>query len=259
MERTWRAKWRQRAYRRLARAARRVHGRGPVLVAVGDSHTDPRTAYTLPHQVWVRIVGRHGYRTLNLGVSGDTTADMRARIEQSLCEGRPEIAVVFGGGNDALRGVDPADTERNVAFMVSWLRDHGVGKVALIGPGLPNWSEHADWAPAAEEVRKVLSTVAERHGALFVDLAAFLRLRIDEGRDPDFRRVPYKQSRSWNIADGDPHFNAYGQRLIADAFLAGTAVWRAPERAGTRRPLLRTARGHRRRWVESEKSSKYRR
>jgi hypothetical protein len=44
--------------------------------------------------------------------------------------------------------------------------------------------------------------------------------------DPDFARVPYRQSRSWHVDDGDPHFNAYGQRLIAEAFLAAIADWR---------------------------------
>lgn len=222
----WRAQWRHRIYSRLARVARRVHGQGPLLVAIGDSHTDPQTAYTLPWQVWVRTVARQGYKTVNLGVSGDTTRDMRARIEQALNEGRPEIAVVFGGGNDAVRGFEPTETERNVEFMVRWLRDRGVQRIAVIGPGFPNWAPHAEWSPAVEEVRRVLRSLAEREDVLFIDLAAFLRERIDEGQDPDFNRVPYQQSRSWHVAEGDPHFNAYGQRLIAEAFLSATAAWR---------------------------------
>jgi hypothetical protein len=32
---------------------------------------------------------------------------MRVRIEQTLREGRPEIAVLFGGANDAIRGSTP--------------------------------------------------------------------------------------------------------------------------------------------------------
>jgi hypothetical protein len=30
------------------------------------------------------------------------------------------------------------------------------------------------------------------------------------------------------VKDGDPHFNAYGQRLVAEAFLAAIADWRRP-------------------------------
>jgi lysophospholipase L1-like esterase len=184
MRRWWFLKVQQGVYRRLARFDRRVHGRGPLLVAIGDSLTDPQCAYTLPRKVWPRIVGREGYRTVNLGVSGETTADMRRRIEHTLNEGQPEIAVLFGGANDAVRRVDPAETEQNVAFMVEWLRDRGIRKIALIGPGFLNFAQTPDWVSAADEVRTVLSDVAERYGAIFVDLAMFLRHRIDRGEDP---------------------------------------------------------------------------
>jgi lysophospholipase L1-like esterase len=216
----------QRVYRRLARHARRVQGRGPLLVAIGDSHTDPRCAYTLPRQVWLRIVGRAGYRTVNLGVSGNTTGDMRRRVAEVLSEGQPDIGVLFGGANDARFGVDPVQTERNVTFMVRWMRDHGIQRVALIGPPLVNLQSIPDWISAEDEVRTVLRDVAERSGAAYVDLAHFLRGRIDRGDDPDFSLVGYAQSRSWHVEDGDPHLNAYGQRLVAEAFLAATADWR---------------------------------
>jgi lysophospholipase L1-like esterase len=227
MRRWWRVKLQQRLYRRIAGRARRVHGRGPLLVAIGDSNTDPRCAYTLPRQVWLRIVGREGYRTVNLGVSGDTTADMRRRIEQTLSEGQPDIVVVFGGANDALRRVDPAETEQNVTFMVEWLLDHGVRRIVLIGPALVNWQPTPDWVPLTDEVRRVLREVADRSGVVLVDLAMVLRSRIDRGDDPDFSRVPYRQSRSWHLEAGDPHLNAYGQRLVAEAFLAATDDWRS--------------------------------
>lgn len=223
--RGWRLKLRARVHRQLARHARRVHGRGPLLVVIGDSNTDARCAYTLPHQVWLRVVGREGYRTVNLGVSGDTTGDMRRRIEQTLSEGQPEVVVIFGGTNDALRGVNPEETERNVGFMTEWLHDHGVRNVVLIGPPLLNWQPAPeDWVPSADEVRRVLSDVAERYGATFVDLTLFLRDRVERGQDPDFSRVPYEQSRSWHVEDGDVHLNAYGQRLVAEAFLATVAL-----------------------------------
>jgi acyl-CoA thioesterase I len=177
-------------------------------MALGDSNTDPRCAYTLPRQVWLRIVGREGYKTVNLGVSGDTTADMRRRIEQTLGAGQPKIVVVFGGPNDALRQLDPAETEDNVTFMVQWLRDHGVSRVVLVGPPVVNWQPTPNWVSSTDEVASVLREVAERCGVVFVDLATSLRRRIERGRDPDFSRVPYRQSRSWHVAAGDPHLNA---------------------------------------------------
>ena len=213
-------------YRRLGRVDRRLHGRGPLVVAIGDSLTDPQCGYTLPSQVWLRVAGRRRYRTLNLGIAGETTTDMCSRVGQMLGAGPPEIAAVYGGANDALYGVDPAETERNVAFILTWLRDRGVGKLVVIGPALINWGQTADSEGDLDDVRSVLQRVAARHGAVFVDLAAFMRRRIERGVDLDFARVPYRQSRSWHVADGDPHFNAYGQRLVAHAFLAAIADWR---------------------------------
>ena len=189
MRHWWRLELQQRVYRRVARRAGRVHGRGPLLVAIGDSNTDP-CGYTLPRQVWLRIVGREGYRTLNLGVSGDTTADMRRRIEHTLDAGQPEIVVVFGGTNDVLRGVAPAETERNVTFIVQWLQDRGIDKVVLIGPG-------------------VLREVARLQGAIWLDLA---HIASDDAA---------------YVEPGDPHLNAQGHRRLAEAFLAATAAWRA--------------------------------
>lgn len=247
MRRWWFSNVQQRVYRRLARFARRVHGRGPLLVAIGDSLTDPQCAYTAPRKVWPRVVSREGYRTVNLGVSGETTADMHRRIDEALNEGQPEIAVLFGGANDAVRGLDRAETERNVTLMVEWLRDRGIRKIALIGPGLLNWEQTPDWVSAADEVREVLRDVAKRCGAIFVDLAMFLRHRIDRGEDPDFACVPYRQAHSWHVQDGDAHFNAYGQRLVAEAFLAATIDWRPPPRSARVSASLAMGRPRRRR------------
>jgi lysophospholipase L1-like esterase len=223
-----------RVYGRVVRRAGRVHGNGPLLLVIGDSHTDPRTGYTLPWQVWVRIVGRAGYQTFNLGVSGDTTTDMRRRIVQLPCERTPEIGVLFGGSNDPARGIDPTETVENVTFMVDWFKSRGVQRIVLIGPGLRNSTPSADRLETPlDDVQRALEGVAAREGVTFVDLAGFLRGRLDRGDDPDFARTPYRQSRSWHIKDHDPHFNAYGQRLIAEAFLSATADWRPHRPAGT--------------------------
>jgi hypothetical protein len=68
---------------------------------------------------------------------------MRHRIEQTLSEGRLEIAVPFAGAVDALNRIDPAQTDRNVTLIVVRLLDHRILTIALIDPGLINWSQHA--------------------------------------------------------------------------------------------------------------------
>lgn len=211
---------------------------------MGDSMTDPNVGFVFPWQVWLRHVSRRGYRTVNLGVGSHNTTHMCRRVEEFLCRGTPEIAAVFAGSVDAEDGVDPADFERNVTFIVKWLRERGVHRIVLVGPGIQNlpyvpeyMPQITDWSSSIAAYRLTLRDIATEHAIVFVDLAQFLRDRIASGADPDFSRVPYRQSRSWHAVIGDGHFNPYGQRLIAEAFLVATAHWR-PDARTSRRPRL---------------------
>lgn len=241
---------RKRVYWHLGQFDRGVHGRGPLLVVMGDSLSSPHTGFAFPWQVWVRRVGRHGYKTVNLGVGGDTTAAMCARVEQFLIEGQPEIAVLFAGSVDAERCIDPVETERNIGFMFVWLRQHGVSRIALLGPGmlnLPQVPEHLaqnqNWLSSIDTLRAAFRDLAARNDVVFVDLAQFLRDRISRGEDPDFSRVAYQPLRSIHASRRDGHFNAYGHRLVAEAFLTATADWRPARPRHRSLPLVRA--GHR--------------
>ena len=174
----------------------------------------------------MRIVARAGYGPSTSANPATARPRCRRGGSRALTEGRPEIAVIFGGGNDALRNVDPTETERNVAFMIEWLRDHGVGRIALIGAVQLNWRETPPWQPAVDGVNTVLAGLAARNSVVFVDLAGYLAERIARGEDPTSPRGHTGSRGRWHVYGGDPHLNAYGQRLIAEAFLASTADWR---------------------------------
>jgi len=62
---------------------------------------------------------------LNHGVSGDTTAGGLDRVDWMLAD-KPDIVLVELGGNDALRGTDPAVTEKNLSAIVEKLKAAGV-------------------------------------------------------------------------------------------------------------------------------------
>lgn len=72
---------------------------------------------------------------VNAGVSGDTTAGGRRRLAWSL-KAAPDFAFVALGGNDGLRGVSPAVTERNLAAILERLAAAGV-PAAIAGMKLP--------------------------------------------------------------------------------------------------------------------------
>ena len=58
---------------------------------------------------------------LNQGVSGDTSAGGLDRLDWMLAD-KPDIVLVELGGNDALRGIDPKVTEKNLSAIVEKLK-----------------------------------------------------------------------------------------------------------------------------------------
>lgn len=72
---------------------------------------------------------------INAGVSGDTSAGGLARIDWSLAD-HPNAAVVELGSNDALRGINPADTQKNLSAILTKLKAAHV-PVLLLGMRAP--------------------------------------------------------------------------------------------------------------------------
>jgi len=62
----------------------------------------------------------HDVQLLDAAVSGDTTAGGRARLDWALADGA-DAALVELGGNDGLRGLDPAGTGANLAAILDAL------------------------------------------------------------------------------------------------------------------------------------------
>ena len=111
----------------------------PVLVCFGDSltaglGTGPGQSYPDYLQTDLDALG-YRYRVVNQGISGNTTKDGAARLNDVL-RLRPQIAVVEFGGNDGLRGLPIVDTEKNLDRIVGALRSSGA-KVVLAGITLP--------------------------------------------------------------------------------------------------------------------------
>jgi acyl-CoA thioesterase-1 len=70
-------------------------------------------------QARLREAGRH-VRVIDAGVSGDTSAGGRARIEWALAD-RPHAAIVALGGNDGLRGLGPTQMRANLTAILDAL------------------------------------------------------------------------------------------------------------------------------------------
>lgn len=83
-----------------------------------------------------RLKARHiDAKVINAGVSGDTTAGGLSRLDWSLAD-HPDAAILELGGNDALRGLPPEQTEKNLGAILSKLRAQRI-PVLLLGMMAP--------------------------------------------------------------------------------------------------------------------------
>jgi len=105
------------------------------ILALGTSLTQgyglpPGTEFTVQLQAALKRSGIDAVVT-NAGVSGDTTAGGLARLDWSLAD-HPDAVILELGGNDMLRGIAPAETEKNLRAILTRLRGAHV-KVLLTG------------------------------------------------------------------------------------------------------------------------------
>ncbi|MWD27974.1 arylesterase [Aquicoccus sp. SCR17] len=105
------------------------------IVALGDSLTAgyglQRDKGFVPRlQAWLDARGAEA-EVVNAGVSGDTTAGGLARAEWSLGD-KADAMILALGGNDLLRGIDPAVTRENLRQILQIAEAKGV-EVMLVG------------------------------------------------------------------------------------------------------------------------------
>lgn len=146
-----------------------VHAAAPrTLLVVGDSLS---AAYGLDTRSgWVALLGTRlhenglDYKVLNASISGDTTANGRARLRPLLDQHRPAVVVIALGGNDGLRGLALDDMRRNLNAMVTLAQTAGA-KVLLVGVPLPpNYGR-----PYIVKFHRVYLEVARARGVPLVD------------------------------------------------------------------------------------------
>lgn len=149
------------------------------LVALGDSLTQ---GYGLPEadgfvpqlQAWLDAQGRDVV-VINAGVSGDTTAGGRARLDWTLSE-PVDAMIVTLGGNDLLRGLDPRNSRANLDAILAGAKAKGV-EVLLMAMQAPG-NFGADYQSAFDGM---YAELAQQHGALLG--TSFMAPLAAEGSD----------------------------------------------------------------------------
>lgn len=135
------------------------------------------------------------HNVINAGLSGETTAGGARRVDWILQQ-EIDIFLLGLGGNDGLRGIDPANTKKNLITIIEKVREKDPA-INIILAGMeapPNLGQQY-----TTEFRSVFSEVASEKDVMFMP---FL-LKDVAGND------------ELNQADGI-HPTAEGQQIIAD-------------------------------------------
>jgi len=169
-----------------------------IILIVGDSLS---AAYGIPvERGWVSLLQQrldsegYPYRIVNASISGDTTANARARLTPALASHEPAVVLLEVGGNDGLRGLSLKEMKSNLAAMISSAREVGA-QVMLVGVQLP-----PNYGPR----------YTERFQAIYHELA----------RERDLTLLPSLVDgigTAWNLMQSDGiHPNVAAQPLIVD-------------------------------------------
>jgi acyl-CoA thioesterase-1 len=176
----------------------------PRIVFLGDSLTaglglDAEQSY--PSLLQRRLLEQgYKYQVINAGVSGDTSAGGLRRLDWSL-EGDVRILVVALGANDGLRGLSPAEMQKNLAAIIDRASAKGI-TVVLAGMEAPP-NNGVDYAT---QFRGVYAELAKSRKVRFIPFLLDGVAGIG----------------SLNQADGI-HPNVRGAQMVADI------VWRSLE------------------------------
>ena len=158
------------------------------LVGFGDSlmagyQLPAADAFPVKLEAALRAKG-HEVEIANAGVSGDTTSGGLARLDWSIPDGTQGVILELGA-NDALRGIAPEETEKNLDAMLTRLKERGIAVLlaGMLAP--PNMG--ADYAGRFDGIYRRLS---EKHGVplypFFLDgVVTKANLQIEDGMHPN--------------------------------------------------------------------------
>ncbi len=169
------------------------------LVGFGDSlmagyQLAPNESYTAQLEVALKQRG-HNVVVANAGVSGDTTSAGLSRVDWSVPDGTDGVILELGA-NDALRGIPPEQTEKNLDAIITRLKERGI-PVLLAGMLAPPNMGHA----YAERYGEIYPRLAKKHDVplypFFLDgVVAVAGTQLEDGMHPNARGVGIMVERS---------------------------------------------------------------
>ncbi len=105
-------------------------------------------------------------RTCNFGVSGETSAQLLARLAPVIAL-RPHLIFILIGTNDLFRGCEPAEVARNVDAIVTELKTALPDATIVLQAVMPRT---AKYTARIRALNNLYARVAEQAGATWLDL-----------------------------------------------------------------------------------------
>jgi acyl-CoA thioesterase-1 len=162
------------------------------LVGFGDSlmagyELAPAESYTAQLEAALKAKG-HDVTITNAGVSGDTTSGGLSRIDWSVPDGTDGVILELGA-NDALRGIAPEQSEKNLDAILARLKERKI-PVLLIGMLAPP-NMGGDYAEKFNPIYKKLS---EKYAVplypFFLDGVTTVKgMQLEDGMHPNAKGV----------------------------------------------------------------------
>lgn len=175
----------------LLLATQHTHGETTKkIVFLGDSITagyglKKEEAYPALIQKLAKVNG-HNIDVVNAGLSGDTTSGGLRRI-RILTRKPMDLIVIALGGNDGLRGIPPAASQKNLEAIIDIIqKSQPKAKIIVTGMQMPD-NMGQDYITAFRKIFPTIATIKNVHHLEFLleGVAADKELNLPDGIHPN--------------------------------------------------------------------------
>lgn len=129
---------------------------------------------------------------INAGIGGNTTEDLRMRIQTDVLEKKPDLVLIMAGTNDMVNSgklIDTMQYRENISVMLELLKSRDIQAVLMSPPPVDTGYLYMRHDPKVfkgdlpnerlHQARDILQQTAQRYEVPFIDLySAFLLRRI---------------------------------------------------------------------------------
>lgn len=157
----------------------------------------------------------------NFGISGQTSTQMKARKGCLTQFSKNKIVGIYAGTNDPSNGISAATTTQNIKDIALEQLQLGAKVIVCLEhynnystgdtTATPSGSTLTLWNAQKQAYTDLVATYPNQ--IIFCDFYGYMRNLINTGV------VTQGDASAWNVADGNIHLNANGEKTLAEALL----------------------------------------